>query len=34
MIAQLVRTDEDMVREVIQRCNEIGSACLEPGPHP
>ncbi|MFE9174464.1 helix-turn-helix domain-containing protein [Streptomyces kebangsaanensis] len=30
VIAQLVRADEDTVREVIHRCNEIGLACLDP----
>ncbi|GLW94416.1 helix-turn-helix domain-containing protein [Actinokineospora globicatena] len=30
MIAQLVRADEDTVRDVIHRFNEIGPACLDP----
>jgi hypothetical protein len=30
MIAQLVRADEDTVRDVIHRFNEIGLACLNP----
>jgi hypothetical protein len=30
VIAQLVQADEDTVREVIHRFNEIGLACLDP----
>lgn len=30
MIAQLVQADEDTVRDVIHRFNEIGLACLDP----
>lgn len=30
MIAQLVQADEDTVRDVIHRSNEIGLACLDP----
>jgi transposase len=30
VIAQLVAADEDTVREVIHRFNEIGLACLDP----
>lgn len=30
VIAQLVRADEDTVRDVIHRFNEIGLACLDP----
>lgn len=30
VIAQLVQADEDTVRDVIHRFNEIGPACLEP----
>jgi transposase len=30
VIAQLVQADEDTVRDVIHRCNEIGLACLDP----
>ncbi len=30
VIAQLVHADEDMVRDVIHRFNEIGMACLDP----
>nr|WP_305144224.1 helix-turn-helix domain-containing protein [Streptomyces sp. LUP47B] len=30
MIAQLVAADEDTVRDVIHRFNEIGLACLDP----
>ncbi|GAP46193.1 integrase catalytic domain-containing protein [Streptomyces azureus] len=30
MIAQLVQADEDTVREVIHRFNELGLACLDP----
>jgi len=30
VIAQLVQADEDTVRDVIHRFNEIGLACLEP----
>jgi transposase len=29
-IAQLVQADEDIVRDVIHRLNEIGLACLDP----
>ena len=29
-IARLVQADEDTVRQVIHRFNEIGSACLDP----
>jgi transposase len=30
VIAQLVQADEDTVRDVIHRFNEIGLACLDP----
>jgi hypothetical protein len=30
VIAQLVRADEDTVRDVIHRFNQIGPACLDP----
>lgn len=30
VIAQLVQADEDTVRDVIHRLNEIGLACLDP----
>ncbi|MFF4775841.1 helix-turn-helix domain-containing protein [Microtetraspora fusca] len=30
VIAQLVQADEDTVRDVIHRFNEIGMACLDP----
>jgi len=30
MIARLVQADEDTVRDVIHRFNEIGLACLDP----
>ncbi len=30
VIAQLVQADEDTVRDVIHRFNEIGPACLDP----
>ncbi|WP_243727664.1 helix-turn-helix domain-containing protein [Actinocrispum wychmicini] len=30
MIAQLVQADEDTVRDVIHRFNEVGLACLDP----
>lgn len=30
VIAQLVQADEDAVRDVIHRFNEIGLACLDP----
>ncbi|MFF9396764.1 helix-turn-helix domain-containing protein [Streptomyces griseoluteus] len=30
VIAQLVQADEDTVRDVIRRFNEIGLACLDP----
>ncbi|WP_241691428.1 helix-turn-helix domain-containing protein [Streptomyces sp. GZWMJZ-114] len=30
MIANLVQADEDTVRDVIHRFNEIGLACLDP----
>jgi transposase len=30
VIAQLVEADEDTVRDVIHRFNEIGLACLDP----
>lgn len=30
VIAQLVQADEDTVREVVHRFNEIGLACLDP----
>ncbi|MFL6145110.1 MAG: helix-turn-helix domain-containing protein [Labedaea sp.] len=30
VIAQLVQADEDAVRDVIRRFNQIGPACLDP----
>lgn len=30
VIAQLVAADEDTVRDVMHRCNEIGPDCLDP----
>lgn len=30
VIAQLVQAEEDTVRDVIHRFNEIGLACLDP----
>ncbi|WP_404818498.1 helix-turn-helix domain-containing protein [Streptomyces triticiradicis] len=30
VIAQLVQVDEDTVRDVIHRFNEVGPACLDP----
>ncbi|HWC84508.1 MAG TPA: helix-turn-helix domain-containing protein [Pseudonocardiaceae bacterium] len=30
VIAQLARADEDTVRDVIHRFNQIGPACLDP----
>src|SRR3954471_14960568 len=32
VIAQLVQADEDTVRDVIHRFNQIGLACLDPNP--
>ncbi len=33
VIAQHIAADEDTVRDVIQRFNEIGLACLDPTRH-